>query len=162
MASDHTNHTQPKGLWMVQDTWRASPHLAHNIPRLAENAKLSIALKALMPDTMKTGWSAFLSEQTLTLKVQHNAIATRIKQIAPLLIDGLAMTGWAVNKMEVKVSRFNQPVWLNVQKDPKADFTPRILSSGSAQHITSSMTHLPEDSPLYEALARILATHKKS
>lgn len=151
---------QPKGLWLIQDTWQTTPHLAKNMPRLAQNAKLNKALSELMSDTLKTGWSAYLDEQILTLKVPHNAIATRIKQIIPLLVDGLVMIGWSIDKMEVKVSHFNHPAWLGHKKKSTSIFTARILSSTSSQHIKSAMTHLPKDSPLRDALARILTTHQ--
>ncbi|MGL4768136.1 MAG: hypothetical protein ACRCV6_08695 [Formosimonas sp.] len=151
---------QSKGLWKVQDTWQANPHLAHNMPRLAANARLTVALKALMPDTLQVGWSAYLSEQTLTLKVPHNALATKIKQIAPLLLDGLTMTGWAITHMEVKVSRFNHPEWMSRKKTTTPTFTARILSAKSSARIQDSILHLPEDSPLRTALEKILSEHK--
>lgn len=151
---------QHKGLWSVQDTWQANPHLAHNMPRLATNARLNVALKSLMPDTLQTGWSAYLSEQTLTLKVPHNALATKIKQIAPMLVDGLKMIGWAIDKMEVKVSRFKHPEWMSTKKITTATFTARVLSPASSARIQNSIAHLPEDSPMRIALEKILSEHK--
>lgn len=152
---------QPKGLWLIQDTWQSTPHLAQNMPRLAQNAKLNTALNELMPDTLKTGWSAYLNEKILTLKVPHNAVATRIKQITPLLVDGLKMTGWTIDKMEIKVSHFNHPAWLGHKKKSTPTFTARVLTNTSSQHIKSVMAHLPKDSPLHNALLRILTTHQR-
>lgn len=144
----------------MQDTWHATPHLAINMPRLETNARLNLALKSLMPDTLQTGWSAYLSERTLTLKVPHNAIAMKIKQIAPMLVDGLKMIGWNIDKMETKVSHFNHPVWMSSKKKTNAVFTARILSPASSAHIAQSIAQLPEDSPLRTALAKILHTHQ--
>lgn len=160
MSSKTHQSFKPKGLWLIQDTWQSTPHLAQNMPRLAQNAKLNAALSELMPDTLRTGWSAYLNERVLTLKVPHNAVATRIKQIAPLLLDGLIMTGWAIDNMEVKVSHFNHPAWLGSKKKTTATFTARVLSNTSSCHIQSTLSQLPEDSPLREALLRILVAHK--
>lgn len=150
---------RPPGLWRVNDTWLQTSHLAQTLPRLEKNAHLNIAIKSLMPDTLKAGWSAYLSEQVLTLKVPHNALAMKIKQIAPLIVDGLNMTGWTIEHMEVKVSHFNRPVWLNSPKKPEAEKQSRILTAVSASHIANSLSHLPDDSPVKTALARILNTH---
>lgn len=150
---------RPPGLWRVNDTWLQTSHLAQTLPRLEKNAHLSIAIKALMPDTLKTGWTAFLSEHTLTLKVPHNGLATKIKQIAPLILDGLNMTGWTVQHMEVKVSHFNRPVWLNSPKPIEAPKQSRTLSAVSASHLAHSVSHLPDDSPIKEAMVRMLRNH---
>lgn len=162
MSKSPLPQLKPKGLWLIQDTWQASPHLADNMPRLAVNARLNIALKALMPDTLRTGWSAYLSERTLTLKVPHNALAMKIKQIAPMLVDGLKMTGWNIHHMEVKVSHFNHPVWLTTKKKTTPTFTARVLSSTSSTHIHSTINHLPEDSPVRIALTKILSEHQNN
>ncbi|TDR31279.1 hypothetical protein [Hydromonas duriensis] len=155
---------RPPGVWRVNDTWLQTSHLAHTLPRLEQNAHLSIAIKALMPDTLKTGWRAFLSEHILTLKVPHNALATKIKQIAPLIVDGLNMTGWSIHHMEVKVSHFNRPVWLISPKKEEVEKNPRILTVKSAHRIADTISHLPDDSPVKAALIRMLAIHgeKKS
>ena len=101
-----------------------------------------------------------MSERTLTLKVPHNALAMKIKQIAPMLVDGLKMTGWNIHHMEVKVSHFNHPVWLTTKKKTTPTFTARVLSSTSSTHIHSAINHLPEDSPVRIALTKILSEHQ--
>jgi len=163
-SSPRKNASLPlKGQWRVHDAWHSTPHLANALPRLEQNAQLTQALMQLMPDTLKTGWKAYLSEDTLTLKVPHNALATRIKQMLPLLQDGLQMTGWRVSHMVVKVSHFNQPVWLKSEKDAEKvtkPIQPRILTPLSASCISDTIGHLPEDSPLRDALLRLLKTHR--
>lgn len=152
-----------KGLWRVHEAWRNTPHLANALPRLEQNAQLTVDLLALMPDTLKVGWKAYVSERTLTLKVPHNALAVKIKQMAPLLVSGLQMTGWAIDDMVVRVSHFNQPVWLKSQKEAEKavkPIVPRVLTPLSASRITESIAHLPDDSPVKAALLRLLQTHR--
>lgn len=153
-----------KGQWRVNDAWRCNPVLGRALPQLEQNVRLTADLVALMPDTLKVGWKAYLSERTLTLKVPHNAIAVKIKQLKPLLLSGLQMTQWPIDDMVVKVSHFNQPVWLKTQKDAQQQEKPithRILTPLSADRIHETVGRLPEDSPLSEALTRLLKNHHR-
>lgn len=149
----------PKGLFRVNDTWRNTPHLASSLPRLEKNAHLAIAIKALMPDTLKSGWSAYLTDDALTLKVQHNGLATKIKQIAPNIVDGLNITGWDIKDMVVKVSHFNRPIWLIAPPKVEKPKQPRLLTPISAMHIANAIEHVPDESPIKAALIRMIATH---
>ena len=87
-----TNSTKlPKNLYKIQDSWRKTPVLASAMPRIETNTRLTANISDLMPTTLKKGWRAYLERNTLTLKVPHQSLAMKIKQQAPLILDGLKM-----------------------------------------------------------------------
>jgi hypothetical protein len=150
----------PKNLYKIQDSWRMTPVLTRAMPRIETNARLSANISDLMPSTLKKGWRAYLERNTLTLKVPHQALAMKIKQQAPLILDGLKMYGWDINDMVVKVSQFNRPEWLNKAPNKKLIKNQRFISKTSARHIEQTIANLPEDAPARAILLKLL-THKK-
>ena len=150
----------PKNLYTIQDSWRKTPVLAQAMPRIETNTRLTANISELMPTTLKKGWRAYLERNTLTLKVPHQALAMKIKQQAPLILDGLKMYGWDIKDMVVKVSQFNRPEWLNRAPNKKLVKNQRFISEKSAQQIEQTIANLPEDAPVRAVLIKLLAHQK--
>ena len=153
------NSPLPKNIYKVQDSWRLTPVLAQAMPRIETNTRLSQNISDLMPSTLKSGWRAHLEGKKLTLRVPHQALAMKIKQQAPLILDGLNMYGWDISDMVVKVSQFNRPEWINRAPNKVLVKNQRVISEKSAQRIAELVTQLDADSPVREALMHLLATH---
>ncbi len=151
------NSPLPKNIYKVQDSWRMTPVLAQAMPRIETNTRLTQHISDLMPTTLKTGWRAHLERNKLTLKVPHQALAMKIKQQAPLILDGLKMYGWDITDMVVKVSQFNRPEWINRAPNKVLVKNQRVISEKSAQRIAETIEHLDEDSPVRAALQQLLA-----
>ncbi len=151
------NHPLPKNIYTVQDSWRMTTVLSQAMPRIETNTRLTLHITELMPSTLKTGWRAHLERHKLTLKVPHQALAVKIKQQAPLIIDGLKMYGWDINDMVVKVTQFNRPEWINRAPNKVLVKNQRVISEKSAQRIAETIEHLDEDSPVRAALQQLLA-----
>lgn len=150
----------PKNIYKVQDSWRMTPVLARAMPRLETNTRLTLHIGELMPSTLKTGWRAHLERNKLMLKVPHQALAVKIKQQAPLILDGLKMYGWDITDMVVKVTQFNRPEWINRAPNKVLVKNQRVISQKSAHRLAELMHQLDDDSPVREALAHLLATHR--
>ena len=151
------NRPLPKNVYQIQDSWRIAPVLAQAMPRIETNTRLTLHISELMPTTLKSGWRAHLERNKLTLKVPHQALAMKIKQQAPLIIDGLKMYGWDIQDMVVKVTQFNRPEWINRAPNKVLVKNQRVISEKSAQRIAETIAQLDEDSPVRAALQQLLA-----
>lgn len=151
------NRPLPKNVYQIQDSWRIAPVLAQAMPRIETNTRLTLHITELMPSTLKTGWRAHLERNKLTLKVPHQALAMKIKQQAPLILDGLKMYGWDIEHMVVKVTQFNRPEWINRAPNKVLVKNQRVISDQSARRIAETITQLDDDSPVRAALQRLLA-----
>lgn len=89
-------------------------------------------------------------EGTLVFLVANNALAARLRQQTPSLIEGLARTGWLIRAIRIRVS-LPTP---EPQKPPK---TARLSRQGllSFRDLRDQL----EPSPLKDALARLVARH---
>ena len=93
----------PKNLYTIQDSWRKTPVLAQAMPRIETQTRLTANISELMPTTLKKGWRAYLERNTPPAKVPHQALAMKIKQQAPSILDGVKMYSWDIDDMAVKV-----------------------------------------------------------
>ncbi|MBN4664072.1 DUF721 domain-containing protein [Pandoraea nosoerga] len=87
---------------------------------------------------------------TLVFLVSNNALAARLRQQTPSLIEGLAQRGWLIRTIRIRVSIAEpQP-----QKPPKE---ARLSRQGlvSLRELRDAL----EPSPLRDALARLVARH---
>ena len=150
------NRPLPKNIYQIQDSWRNTPVLAQAMPRIETNTRLTLHITELMPTTLKTGWRAHLERNKLTLRVPHQALAMKIKQQAPLILDGLKMYGWPIDDMVVKVTQFNRPEWINRTPNKVLVKNQRVISDQSARRIAQTIAELDEDSPVRAALQRLL------
>ena len=89
-------------------------------------------------------------EGALVFLVANNALAARLRQQTPSLIDGLATRGWLIRSIKIRVS-ITAP---EPQKPPKE---ARLSRQGlvSLRDLRDNL----EPSPLRDALARLVARH---
>ena len=89
-------------------------------------------------------------EGALVFLVANNALAARLRQQTPSLIEGLAKRGWLIRTIRIRVSIATP----EPQKPPKEAYLPRqgLLS---LRDLRDSL----EPSPLRDALARLVARH---
>ncbi|VVE17019.1 hypothetical protein PCO31110_02963 [Pandoraea communis] len=89
-------------------------------------------------------------EGALVFLVANNALAARLRQQTPSLIDGLAKRGWLIRTIRIRVSiAAPEP-----QKPPKEARLPR-QGLVSLRDLRDAL----EPSPLRDALARLVARH---
>ncbi|AKC68424.2 hypothetical protein MB84_01565 [Pandoraea oxalativorans] len=89
-------------------------------------------------------------EGALVFLVSNNALAARLRQQTPSLIDGLATRGWLIRSIKIRVSIATP----EPQKPPKE---ARLSRQGlvSLRDLRDAL----EPSPLRDALARLVARH---
>lgn len=149
----------PKNVYSVRDSWNMTPVLAQAMPRLETNTRLTHNITELMPSTLKSGWRAQIDARKVILRVPHQALAVKIKQQEPLLIDGLKMYGWDVDHIVTKVSQFNRPEWIRRAPNKKIFKNQRVISDKSANRLMETLENLEEDSPIRAGLEHLLATY---
>jgi len=88
---------------------------------------------------------ANLKDETLTISVRGSAVAVRLKQMIPSLLDHFARAGHSLQRIQIKVGL---PESSPVQRPPPA----RVLSDASRVEIDAFASTLPTDAPLRTAL----------
>lgn len=89
-------------------------------------------------------------EGALVFLVANNALAARLRQQTPSLIDGLATRGWLIRSIKIRVS-ITAPEPLKPPKEAR-------LSRQGLVSLRDLRDNL-EPSPLRDALARLVARH---
>ncbi|MGC7404948.1 DciA family protein [Pandoraea pneumonica] len=86
----------------------------------------------------------------LVFLVANNALAARLRQQTPSLIDGLAARGWLIRTIRIRVS-------ITAPEPPKPPKEARLSRQGlvSLRDLRDTL----EPSPLRDALARLVARH---
>lgn len=82
--------------------------------------------------------------------VANNALAARLRQQTPSLIEGLAKRGWLIRNIRIRVS-------IATPEPPKPPKEARLSRQGlvSFRELRDKL----EPSPLRDALARLVARH---
>jgi hypothetical protein len=88
---------------------------------------------------------ANLKEETLTISVHGSAVAVRIKQMVPSLLDHFAHAGHPLQRIQIKVGL---PESSPMRRPPPA----RVLSDAARVEIGAFASTLPADAPLRAAL----------
>lgn len=99
---------------------------------------------------------ANLKEDVLIISTRGSAIAVRLKQMIPSLLDHFACAGYPLRHIQVKIGL---PEPSPVQHPPRA----RVLSDAAREHVGAFAATLPADAPLraaMESLARCLSPHR--
>jgi hypothetical protein len=110
-------------------------------------ALLETALPAyLLPGTRV----ANLKRGKLVIHAASGAVAVKLRQLAPRLAAGFVQQGREVTAIEVRVQA-GPRIMTSSRKT-----TPKVLGSRSKQALTSLASGLTEDSPIRQALARLL------
>ena len=86
-----------------------------------------------------------LKEEVLTISVRGSAVAVRLKQMIPSLLDHFARAGHPLQRIQIKVG-LPEPV--PAQRSPSA----RVLSNTARAQIGAFASTLPMDAPLRTAL----------
>ncbi|WP_087686363.1 DciA family protein [Pandoraea sp. PE-S2R-1] len=86
----------------------------------------------------------------LVFLVANNALAARLRQQTPSLIEGLAKRGWLIRTIRIRVS-------ITAPEPPKPPKEARLPRQGLVS--LRDLRDLLEPSPLRDALARLVARH---
>lgn len=89
----------------------------------------------------------------VVIHAANGAVAAKVRQIVPGLVEKYRQNGAEVNEIEIKVQPTN-PVQIKV-----ATNSPAVIGDRAKQGLTDLAQKLPEDAPLRLALER-LATKK--
>ena len=93
---------------------------------------------------------ANVKEDTLVVLAQGGAVAARLKQIAPTLVEQFTAAGFAVRTIRVKVQVVEE-------RDVPRPVPDRRLSDAGRRSLADLSSSLPPDSPLRESLERLIA-----
>jgi hypothetical protein len=110
--------------------------------------------RALPPQLAAACRVANLKDQTLVISADGGAVAVRLKQMAPSLMEHLARAGHMISDIKVKVATPQQQPWV---KPP----TDRRISAEARNTLTDFAATLPADSPLRTSLERLARRSKE-
>lgn len=128
---------------------------AEGYARLAEQAgrlqRLQTLLDALLPAYLLPGTHvANLKKGIVTIHADSGAVAVKLRQLAPRLTEGFVQQGQEVTGIQVRVqARRRRPAGATAIK-------PAELGVRSKQALTSLAAGLEEDSPVRQALHKLL------
>lgn len=130
------------------------------LARLKDHAgrlmRLQTLLEQHLPPALTAACSvANLKGDTLVLLAHGGAVAARLKQIAPSLVQQFASAGLPIKTIQVKVKVIEEH---EVARPP----TQRILSEKGSQSLTDFSSTLPEGSPLRESLERLVLRSRRT
>ncbi len=132
-------------------------HLATSAPfaRLAGQAErlrqLQTLLDAALPVHLAPGARiANLKGGKVVIHADSGAVAVKLRQLAPRLADGFIQQGQEVSGIEVRVQPGRRPLSRAQKKQPK------ILGIPSKRSLTSLVEGLDPESPVRQALERLL------
>jgi len=87
----------------------------------------------------------------VVIHAANGAVAAKVRQLVPGLVEKYRQNGAEVNEIEIKVQPAN-PVTLKAR-----DKTPTVIGDKAKQGLTNLAQSLPEDAPLRMALERLAA-----
>ncbi|MCM2491967.1 DUF721 domain-containing protein [Burkholderia glumae] len=116
-------------------------------------ASLQRDLRALLPDYLASHVEpGSIKDGGLTLFAAHNALAARLRQVAPRLVADLQARGWHVATLKVRVRPQDAPEPLRIKQ---ARMTP--AGAEALRELAQALA----PSPLRNALARMADRHTK-
>lgn len=132
---------------------------AEPLARLHEHALLLTRMQRLLGQLIGPALAAHSrvvqwQDGLLTLHADNNALAARLRQSLPTIAEGFSAQGWPVSQVAVKV----RPRPAEPQPPPVPQ---RTLPASAATRLAQLQASLPDDSPLREALARLLAEARR-
>lgn len=87
----------------------------------------------------------------VVIHAANGAVAVKVRQIVPGLVETYRQNGSEVNEIDVKV----QPI--QAIKPAHVDTKPTVLGDKAKQGLTNLALSLPDDAPLRRALERLVA-----
>lgn len=115
-------------------------------------SRLEDGLRALLPPGM--GAHVRLApgrDQTIVLLVSNSALAARLRQQAPSLLEALRQRGWAIETLRIRVSLEQPPA------SPRPGKTAHLGAGGIASF--AALRDALPPSPLRDALERLVRHH---
>lgn len=97
---------------------------------------------------------ANIKQDTLVILARSGAAASKLRQMAPSLVLGLASDGIGINKIQVKVQ-------VHEDAPPPPPAQPRVLTEEGCKSIEALCESLPADAPLRRSLEKLLASSKR-
>jgi len=114
-----------------------------------------VLIPALPPQCANACHVANLKEDVLTVSARGSAVAVRVKQMIPSLLDHFARAGYPLQHIKVKVGL---PEPSSTRRPPSA----RVLSDAACAQIGSFVATLPPDAPLRAALETLMLRSSSS
>ncbi|MEX3605944.1 MAG: DciA family protein [Burkholderia sp.] len=152
-----SRYTYPSGFarpQAVADVLKRTDAFAALRAGVEQVASLQRDLRALLPEYLANHVeSGSIKEGVLTLFAGHNALAARLRQVAPRLVADLQARGWNVAMLKVRVRPQDAPGPVRIKQ---AHMTP--AGTDALRELADSLP----SSPLQSALARIAARHAKA
>lgn len=123
------------------------------LARLKDHAARLRRLQGVLDDGLPPQFGgactvANLKDETLVIATRGSALAVRLKQMLPSLIEHFARAGYPLQSIRIKVSTPEQTI------DARAP-TVRSISPVAKHHLRDFAATLPADSPLRDALERL-------
>jgi hypothetical protein len=127
-----------------------------NVARLTAHAgrllDLQRQLEAALPKQLtKVARVANYRLGKVVIHAVNGAVAVKVRQIVPGLVETYRQNGAEVNEIDVKV----QPI--QAIKPALVDTKPTVLGDKAKQGLTNLALSLPDDAPLRRALERLVA-----
>lgn len=135
----------------LEDCLKAESGLARLAGHAARLLRLQRVFESAVPRPLARGARvANLKLGKLVIHADNSAIAAKLRQIIPTLVDVFHNAAAEVTGIQVSVQprQDKQPPPPDVSHDPLGDH--------AKQGLTSLADHLPEDSPLRTALLRLI------
>ena len=104
--------------------------------------------RALSPQLAAACRVANLKDDTLVIAADGGAVAVRLKQMAPSIVEHFTQAGHPLRDIKIKVATPQQLPW---QRAP----TERHISANARTSLTDFAATLPADSPLRASLERL-------
>lgn len=129
------------------------------LARLKDHAarlmRLQNMLQQQLPPALASSCSvANLKGETLVLLANGGAVAARLKQIAPTLIQQFAAAGLAITTIQVKVKVIET-------REERRPPPQRTISETGSRSLEDFSATLPAESPLRESLERLIRRSRR-
>ncbi len=123
-------------------------------------AKRLIAIETVisqqLPAAMRDGFAATqLKANELTLLTKNAALAAKLRQMQPRIVEQIKAAGWSIDDLKIKVAtRASKP------QTPIHVKQARALDETDLGHF-ENLSHQLNAGPLADAVAKLLARHRR-
>lgn len=139
------------------DFLNAHDRLASLLPTAKRIAALQKDCADILPEMFASCEVMQFESEKLTLSVPSAALAARLKQTLPRLMDGLAKRGWQVSaiKLKVQVRQSSRPV-VRQKQMPMPDRAVNAFAE-----LEDALEKKPHNDALRQALQSLLQRHRE-
>lgn len=146
MTASRKSGTPPTVTTLLESEAHVARLTAHAGRLLQLQRQLELALPRQLASSVRI---ANFRLGKIVIHAANGAIAVKVRQIVPGLVERYRQTGTEVNEIEIKV----QPV-RPVPPKKTDSFTP-VIGDSAKRGLTDLANRLPEDTPLRRALERL-------